>query len=271
MNIACIQPRIHQDIEKCYSEIENLLKNLLDEFNKCDIICLPERWTPFYNDMSQNIQEERGENYEFIKDLAKKSEISIISGAIWEKRNNQKKPFITSYYFNEKGQEIGRQDKIHLYSYEQEQFESGKVLNIFNLDKSKFAILICFDIAFFETPRLSVENGADILFSPTQIREDGMENWNIYLQARALENRIPVAACNSLGSIFDRKFQGNSKILSFVDGFISPSKLKVIEAPYGQSGFVFDDIDLNFPQKLRKIRLNEKIDKNEIEVRNINS
>jgi len=269
MRIACIQPKFHQDIEKCYSEIEYLLKNLLDEFNNCDIICLPERWAPFFNDIPLNIQEERGENYEFIKDLANKYEISFLSGAIWEKRNNKKKPFITCYYFNKKGEEIGRQDKIHLYSYEQGQFEPGRVLNIFKLGESKFAILICFDIAFFETPRLATENGAEVLFSPTQIRTEGIQNWEIYLKARALENRIPVVACNTYGSLFKRKFPGQSKIISFVKDYISPSKLRVIEGPIDSSGFVYDEINLDFPKKLRKLRFKEIIDKNSIKVRKI--
>ncbi|MFX0073140.1 MAG: carbon-nitrogen hydrolase family protein [Candidatus Hermodarchaeota archaeon] len=267
MKVACIQPKFHQDIEKCYSEIEFLLKKMFGEFNTCDIVCLPERWAPFFKDIPRNLQKERGEYYEFIKDLAKKYEVSFLSGAIWENRNNQKKPKITCYYFNKKGEEVGRQDKIHLYSYEREHFEPGQVLNIFELGGSKFAILICFDIAFFETPRLAVENGADILFSPTQIREDGMENWKVYLQARVLENRIPVAACNSFGNLFNRKFLGNSKILSFMNGYISPSRLRIKEAPIKQSGFVFDEVDLIFPRKLRKIRLNERIEKSKISVK----
>ncbi|MBY9005766.1 MAG: carbon-nitrogen hydrolase family protein [Candidatus Lokiarchaeota archaeon] len=270
MKVACIQPKIHQDIEKCYTEIEILLKNLLKEFNNCNIICLPERWTPFFNDMSHNIQDERGENCEFIKDLAKKYEISILSGAIWEKRDNQKKPFITCYYFNEKGQEIGRQDKIHLYSYEQEYFEPGRVLNIFKLDKTKFAILICFDVAFFEIPRLAVENGADIIFSPTQISIDGMYNWKIYLQARALENRIPVVGCNTLGKICNKIFPGNSKIISFIKGSTSPAKINIIEALTNDSCFLYENIDLDYLKILRDIRLNEVIDKDSIKVEKIN-
>ena len=269
MIIACIQPKIHQSINRCYSEIEHLLKILIDKVAKIDIVCLPERWTPLFTNTTQNIQEERGYNYEFIKHLAKKYGISFLSGAIWEKRKNQKKPSITCYYFNKKGEEIGRQDKIHLYSYEREQFEPGNELNLFKLDNSLFAILICFDIAFFETPRLAAENGADVLFSPTQIREEGMYNWNIYLKARALENRIPVVGCNTVGEFFKRKFLGNSKIISFVKDFVSPSKLKVVEGPKG-TGFVFDDIDLIYPRKLRKIRLNEKIEKSKINVKVIN-
>lgn len=266
MRIACIQPKIHKSIEKCYSEIEHLLKNLLDEFDNCEIVCLPEKWTPLFTDIPQNFQEERGENYMFIKELANRYKVSFLSGAIWEKRNNQNKPYITCYFFDERGEEVGRQDKLHLYSYEKKYFEPGKELNIFNLGESKFAVLICFDLAFFETPRLAAENGADVLFSPTQIREEGMKNWNIYLQARALENRIPVVACNTVGTFFERKFLGNSKIISFVKDFVSPSKLKIIEAT-NNSDFIYDGINLQFPKKLRKIRLKERIEKNNIKVK----
>jgi predicted amidohydrolase len=179
---------------------------------------------------------------------------------------------ITCYFFDEHGDEIGRQEKIHLYAYEQEQFEPGKELKIFKLNQlCNFAILICFDMAFFETPRLAIENGADILFSPTQIREDGMNNWEIYLKARALENRVPVVACNSFGSYLRRKFIGNSKIISFHKGIISPSKLKIVQGPINSSGFIFDNIDLTFPKKMRKIRLGEKVDKNKINVKIINN
>ena len=270
MKVACIQPQILQDRSQCYLEIEKILKHLLEKHTKNEIICLPERWVPFSKKLSDNLQEERGSDYGFVKNLAKKYNIKIISGAIWENRGNSEKPAITCYFFDENGEEIGRQDKIHLYAYEQEQFKPGNVLNLFKIDKSYyFAILICFDMAFFETPRIAVENGADILFSPTQIREDGMFNWGIYLKARALENRVPIVACNSFGKYFRRKFLGESKIISFLKGSASPSKLKILEAPSGSSGFIFDEIDLDFPRKLRKIRLNEKIDKNKIFIKKI--
>lgn len=124
-------------------------------------------------------------------------------------------------------------------------------------------------MAFFETPRVAAENGAEILFSPTQIRAEGIQNWEIYLKARALENRIPVVACNTYGSLFKRKFPGQSKIISFVKDYISPSKLRVVEGPIDSSGFVYDEINLDFPKKLRKLRFKEIIDKNSIKVRKI--
>ncbi|TFF96055.1 MAG: carbon-nitrogen hydrolase family protein, partial [Promethearchaeota archaeon] len=261
MIISCLQPKIYSEKQKCYNEVENLTKTIFKQTESCDLIILPERWVPLSKDIKSSVQQERGENYTFIKDLAKRYSVKFLTGAIWEHRKNQKMPSITCYFIDEKGKEVGRQDKIHLYSYEQKFFNPGKTLNIFKLsEKYRFAVLICFDMAFFETPRFATENGADILFSPTQIREDGMENWKIYLQARALENRIPVAACNSLGTVMERKFLGNSKIISFSNGFISPSKLRVLEAPIGSKGVIYDDLDLDFPRKLRKIRLKEKVD-----------
>ncbi|MFX1568095.1 MAG: carbon-nitrogen hydrolase family protein [Promethearchaeota archaeon] len=271
MRVACIQPKIFNTRKNCYNEIEQILRKLLDKHNKCEIVCLPERWVPYNRDFTQNIQKLRGTDYGFVKTLAKDYSIKILSGAIWEKRNNTRKPKITCYYFDENGDEIGKQDKIHLYAYEREYFEAGKNLNLFEYGNSHlFSVLICFDMAFFETPRLAVENGAELLFSPTQIREDGMENWDVYLKARALENRVPIAACNTYGEYMKRKFLGNSKIISFHEGKISPSKLKIVEGPTDSSGYVFDIIDLNFPSKLRKIRLNEQIDKNKIKVKTIN-
>jgi len=266
LNVACIQPEIFQNKHKCYLEIEDLLKKLLEENNNCEIVCLPERWIPYMREKALNLQKERGQDYHFIQKLAREYGINFISGAIWEKRSSYKKPFITSYFFNKNGEEIGRQDKIHLYLYEKKNFESSSTLNIFKLKKFNFAILICFDMAFFETPRLASENEAEILFSPTQIRDSGLFNWDIYLKARALENRIPIVASNTYGEFFNRKFSGKSKIISFLPEHYSPSLLKVIEAPYSSNGYIYDEIDIQFANKLRRQRLNEKVEKSEIKI-----
>jgi len=267
VRIACIQPEVFQENNKCYLEVEEIVKDFFSKYNSCDIICLPERWISLTNEKKINVQEERGTNYQFIKNIAKEYSVGIISGAIWEKREASIKPRITSYFFDNTGEEIGRQDKIHLYSYEKKIFEPGEDLFIFSFKSICFVILICFDMAFFETPRLAAENGADILFSPTQIRTEGIENWESYLKARALENRIPVVACNTYGQILKSKFPGSSKIISFVKDFISPSKLRIVEGPINSSGYLFDEIDLLFPKKLRKLRFKEVMEKSEINVK----
>jgi predicted amidohydrolase len=266
MEVACIQPEILKSKKDCYNKIETLIRELINKNPDIEITCLPERWLPLSSNMSENIQKERGESYQIIKELAQQYNISILSGGIWERRNPSKKPWITCYYFNNQGKELGRQDKIHLYSFEKKNFQKGHTLHIFKFKNYKFCILICFDMAFFETPRFATLNGAEVLFSPTQIREDGMFNWNIYLKARALENRIPVVASNSFGSIFERKFIGESKILSFEDGFISPSKLNITKAPANKSSFIHKNLNLEFSNELREIRLNERVEFEDLRV-----
>jgi hypothetical protein len=64
-------------------------------------------------------------------------------------------------------------------------------------------------------------------------------------------------------------FPGNSKIISFVKDFVSPSKLRIVEAPYNSNGYAFDDFDLVFPSKLRKLRFEEVIEKSEITVKKV--
>ncbi|MBD3353163.1 MAG: hypothetical protein GF364_16900 [Candidatus Lokiarchaeota archaeon] len=237
-----------------------------------DILVLPERWRPIpeLDHIRTAINDERGSDYIFIKTLAKNYGVSIISGGIWEKRrqNEQDKFFITTYYFNESGDEIGRQDKIHLYSYEPYLFTPGNQLKIFEYKKKKvfFTILICFDVAFYETPRLSVENGAEILISPTLIREDGLENWKTYLKARALENRVPIVACNPVGDFFGRHFPGGSKAISFKRGHESPAVLIVEEAKLNKKEILTSSINLSYPNRIRKKRLSEKKDSQHIEI-----
>ncbi|TFF63450.1 MAG: carbon-nitrogen hydrolase family protein [Promethearchaeota archaeon] len=273
MRVACIQPEIAPTREACYRRVDELVNRLIKTHGKPDIITLPERWIPFDAQFENNFQPERGPDYSQIKELAKKYRVNFLSGAIWEKRSERdgERNYVTCYYFNSQGEEIGRQDKIHLYTYELRYFEPSKELKIFRLNEYHFAILICFDMAFYETPRLAAENGADLLISPTQIREEGLHNWNIYLQARALENKIPVVACNTVGTIQinePRNFLGKSKIISFENGPITPSKLIIKEAP-SDNGFVYGEIDLEFPRKLRNIRLNEKIDRSSISIEKI--
>jgi len=129
VRIACVQPEVFQENNKCYSEITDILNDLFSKYDSCDIVCLPERWVPLTNEKKINVQKERGKNYQFIKNLAKEYSVGIIAGAIWEKRRDSVKPRITSYFFDNSGEEIGRQDKIHLYSYERKNFEPGEELH----------------------------------------------------------------------------------------------------------------------------------------------
>jgi omega-amidase len=82
--------------------------------------------------------------------------------------------------------------------------KAGTKAELFESGNFKFGIGICYDIVFPEVARALVKKGADILFFPSKIRYEGIKPWNMYVQVRALESRILIAApniCDSSNSI----------------------------------------------------------------------
>ena len=254
--VAAIQSRIYSRKEETINKIEEQIRRAKDL--GAEIVCLPERWNYFKGIIDEDSEEIDGLSNTSLSKIAKNLEIYIIGGAIWQKLND--KYIISSSFFNPKGERIGIQQKQHLYLFERECFERAQDLNIFETELGKIGILICFDMTFPETPRKLALKGADILFTPVMIRSDGIENWHLYLQTRALENRIPVVGVNIVGRMPEKNYGGESMIIDFKRGHISPSKLCIMKAKKDEEDIIIKKIDLEFCRKLRKIRLNERLD-----------
>ncbi len=256
--VSCIQPRLQPTLVECFKRVETLLNQAKQQDSS--IVVLPEQWVPFAfsYEMSKYVFEEDAEPIHFLQRCAEKFAVCIVGGGIWQYIQNQ--PKIVSYVISPDGSIAGRQEKLHLYAMERHFFTPGRELCLFGLGDVRFAVLICFDISFFETPSLAVKEGADLLISPTLIRKEGLENWNIYLRARALENRVPVIACNTLGEVMGSQYLGCSQVIQFYPGHTLPSKLKIISAPENTETVVSDRIDYKFPRGMRKERLSERLD-----------
>lgn len=270
LRVLLVQPCIGQDVKECQERITSLIKPY--EQDDIDILCFPERWLPIKlnPDISCNYERERGRSYEFMSAVAKDMNSWVISGGIWEKRGAEENPFITTYIFNEGGQEVGRQDKIHLYKYEKKFFTPGREVVLFRHGDWVFSVLICFDLTFWETPRIAVEGGADVIFTPTMINERGMENWYIYTRARALENRVPVVGCNTCGKIFERKFPGGGTVVQFQESKeLSPAVLDVGLLERDRSLSRLFNVNVLFPRTLREERLGEAVKKELIKLKRV--
>ena len=61
VKIACVQPQVFQENNKCYLEIERIFEDFFSKYDSCDILCLPERWVPLTNEKTINLQKERGD------------------------------------------------------------------------------------------------------------------------------------------------------------------------------------------------------------------
>jgi len=184
----------------------NIVSKILESLGKkeTDVVCLPEQWL-----QNNRIASFESEFSEFAK-IAKNYSMTIIPGAFYERRKHRFA--ITSPVIGPKGEIIGRQDKIHPFDYERNLVNPGKGFKIFKT-ACKFGIIICYDMVFPKVANSFVKKGAEVLLSPSRIVKRGIIPWHLYLQTRALENRIPILAAN----VLNHRFGGNSVIVDLFE------------------------------------------------------
>ena len=198
VKLGLIQTVSQSTNQKGIAQAVKILKKL--GRNNTDIVCLPEQW------LKNN---EIGDfDLEFLdfKKIAKEFSMTIIPGAFYE--ITKKKTSIISPVIGPNGEFIGRQEKIHPFDYEKDNVKPGNEAKIFNT-ACKFGIVICYDMVFPNVAHTFVKKGAQVLFSPSRIVKRGIQPWQMYVQVRALENRIPIIAAN----VESQRFGGSSLIV----------------------------------------------------------
>jgi predicted amidohydrolase/ribosomal protein S18 acetylase RimI-like enzyme len=138
---------------------------------------------------------------DLFSDLAVKYNTNIIGGSHFtfedERLTN------TAYLFRRDGQ-IGKQRKLHITPNERRWWgvQPGDHLEVFDTDKGKVAILICYDVEFPELARIAVDRGARILFVPFCTDErQGYLRVRYCAQARCIENQVYVAIAGTVGNL----------------------------------------------------------------------
>jgi predicted amidohydrolase len=227
--------------------IERLLKMLKKAKSASldpDIVCLPELWYP---KPVTNFEEE----FEIIVDAAKENNMTIIPGAFQERINGRF--YISCPVIAANGKIAGRQFKVHPFGAQRRVVKAASKIEIFDSGRFKFGIGICYDIVFPEVSRALVRKGADLLFFPSKVRKEGINPWHMYIQVRALENRIPIAAPNVYG--------GNSSIYrgkSICVDFDYDNKIDIaipkIRVGSGNEQIIFMNTDLKHAKRIRRKR-----------------
>lgn len=197
VKLGVIQTKSYDSNQKGISKVSEILKKLGRK--ETEIVCLPEQWLK-----NNEIKDFDLEFLEF-KRIAKDFAMTIIPGAFYEIKKDTS---IISPIIGPEGEFIGRQEKIHPFDYERENVKPGKEAKIFNTS-CKFGIIICYDMVFPNVANTLTKKGAQVLFSPSRIVRRGIVPWEMYVQVRALENRIPIIAAN----VENEKYGGNSIIV----------------------------------------------------------
>lgn len=127
-----------------------------------------------------------------------------------------------SYLFRRDGT-IGRQYKIHITPAERRWWgvKPGSKVEVFETDRGKIAILICYDIEFPELARIAASKGAQVVFVPFNT-----DNRHGYLrirhcaQARCIENHQYVVISGCIGNL---PFVENADVHYAQSGIFTPT------------------------------------------------
>lgn len=202
MRLGIIQTKSHATNGKGIESVTKILQQIGRK--ETDIVCLPEQW------LSENRLDDFDSTFSSFKKMAKEYAMTVIAGAFYYKKAGTMT--ISAPVIGPDGEIIGVQDKIHPFDYERDLITPGNKVRVFKTG-CKFGILICYDMVFSDVAESLVRNGAQVLFSPSRIVRRGIAPWHMYVQVRALENRVPILAANVQNS----KFGGKSVIVDMSD------------------------------------------------------
>ena len=138
---------------------------------------------------------------ETFQKFAVKYNVNIVGGSHFTVEDERL--YNVAYLFTRAGK-IHKQYKLHVTPNEKRWWgiEAGKKMEVFDTDKGKVAIQICYDIEFPELSRLAVDHGAQIIFVPFCTDErNGYLRVRYCAQARCIENHIYVAIAGTVGNL----------------------------------------------------------------------
>ena len=202
VKLGLVQTTSYSSNQNGISKISEILKKLGKQ--ETEIVCLPEQW------LKNNEIKDFDLEFSDFKKIAKEFSMTIIPGAFYE--ITKKKTSIIAPIIDPKGEIIGKQEKIHPFDYERDTVKPGREAKIFNT-ACKFGVIICYDMVFPNVANIMTKKGAQVLFSPSRIVKRGIKPWQMYVQVRSLENRIPILAAN----VENHRFGGNSMIVDLIE------------------------------------------------------
>lgn len=213
IKLGIVQTSSYESNETAIDRVSKLLLKLAKK--EADIICLPEQW------LAQNKLADFDAQFSVFRKITKEYSMTIIPGAFYEKLRHG---YAISAPIIDSGQIIGKQEKIHPFDYEKLLIKPGTKALVFKT-KARFGVIICYDMVFSDVAETMAKGGAEVLFSPSRIIRRGIEPWHIYVQARSLENRIPILAAN----VHSGKFGGESIIVDLEDdnGIMMPKPFRL--------------------------------------------
>lgn len=215
MKISCIQmDMLLGEPEQNYAHGVELVRTAVKR-DGCDVAVLPETWsTGFFPADLTACADSDGQRVQAVfAALARELHVNIVAGSVVTAERGRF--YNTAYVFDREGQTVAQYHKTHLFSPSGEgtHFQAGDTLCRFTLDGQRCGLIICYDLRFPELTRRMALEGLDLLFVPAQWPDTRTMHLETLARARAIENQMFLALCNSVGTAGNTHCGGHSAIL----------------------------------------------------------
>jgi predicted amidohydrolase/GNAT superfamily N-acetyltransferase len=192
---------------------------------------------------------------DFFTRMSIKYNVNIIGGSQFAIEDGELRNI--SFLFRRDGT-IEKQYKIHITPAERRWWgvKPGSEVKVFDTDRGRVAILICYDVEFPELARIAAGKGAQILFIPLNTdNRDGYLRIRYCVQARCVENHVFAAISGCVGNL---PFVDNADIHYAQSGIFTPADLPfardgvAAECTPNMETLVIHDVDI---ESLRRHRI----------------
>ena len=253
VKVAGIQMASSPQVASNLTEAERLIAIAVEQGAK--IVVLPEYFCIMgVKDIDKvAVREKMGDGpiQRFLSKMAREYEIWLIGGTIPIASNFPNKVRNSCLVYNDKGLQVARYDKIHLFGldlgtehyHEENTIESGDQIVVVDTPYGKIGLSVCYDLRFPELYRAMGQ--VDMIVVPSAFTETtGKAHWESLIRARAIENLCYVIAPAQGGyHLSGRETHGNSMI-------VDPWGVILDRLPRG-SGVVIANINRDYQTSLR--------------------
>ena len=226
-NVACIQMASGPNVGANLLEAERLINQAVRQ--EAGLVVLPENFAIMGQSERDkvDVREVEGEGpiQQFLADQAARHGIWLVGGTIPLVASVPDKIRASCLVFNDKGEQVARYDKIHLFDVdlvdtdeqytESETIEPDDRIVVFDSPFGRIGLSVCYDLRFPELYRQLLDAGMEVLVVPAAFTAiTGRAHWEVLVRARAIENLCYVVAADQGGyHLNGRETHGHSMIV----------------------------------------------------------
>ena len=231
MRISIIQPNIFWEDKMI--NINNYNEDL-SKIKNADLVVFPEMFTTGFSMNPEMLAETMDDDtIDWMKSWSKKLNAAICGSLIIKEVSSDITKYFNRFVFVKPTGEIEHYDKVHLFTYGEENhhYQSGNKKRIINWKGFNILPLICYDLRFPVFSRWASDKNYNLIINVANWPESRSLAWKTLLRSRAIENQSYVIGCNRIGK--DGKgisHSGNSAVISpFGESIIESSEISVLE------------------------------------------